>query len=354
MSILYISGFGFIIFLLSSALFFAFYRFSNNIRLQNDLSEVRWSPHSKPTIGGIVFFISFTIILFYSYLLREDTSVFTSISFNAFLLAAFLSFITGLIDDARRLKPIIKFFMQFVIASVLIFSGNIIHFFDIRILDVILTYLWLVGLMNAINFLDNMDGVASLLTAGIILSIIILISFFSITAESTIFMFTGILAFLIAFLLYNFPPAKFYMGDNGSMFLGLIVGYAGISYLWNNTELQQLNSYSRLSMIWLVYLWPITDIVLVSLRRLSIGKMPWHGGKDHTNHHLSYLGLSDKQINLIIIAYVILINSIVLLFTQLQEWNSFIWLGILSFIGAFTLFFFILLFLISKETNEKI
>ncbi|MCX7696506.1 MAG: undecaprenyl/decaprenyl-phosphate alpha-N-acetylglucosaminyl 1-phosphate transferase [Bacteroidales bacterium] len=344
--------FGGVIFLLSIVLFYALYKFSGTLRIQNDLSEQRWSLQSKPTVGGIGFFIMFTIILFYSYLFKDNFTVFSSLSFNGFLLAAFLSFVTGLVDDAKKIKPIVKFLMQTLIAFVLVFSGNMIHFFEIYILDFLLTYFWIVGLMNAINFLDNMDGVASLLTIGIVLSIIIL-SLFSTLNESTIFIFTGVIGFLLAFLLFNFPPAKYYMGDNGSLFLGLLVSYAGIEYVWNNFNLKQLGFFPHLSIIWLVYLWPITDIFLVTIRRLFLGKMPWHGGKDHTNHHLIYLGLNEKQVNIFIIFYLILINLILLLITQLKGWNAFIWLGILSFSGAFTLFFFVLLFFIVKNDNEK-
>jgi len=338
-----------VVFVLSFLLYPIIYQFFTHVGKSEESTANRWSQQTKPTVGGIVFFLSFLISMMLAFIICDNTQFFYSLAFGGFLLGAFLSFITGLIDDTKRLLPYQKFILQSFIAFIVILTGNDIHFFNRYELDAILTYIWFVGLMNSINFLDNMDGMATTLSIGIITAIIT-ISIFSPSYDPPLYLLLmmGVIAFLLAFLYFNWPPSKFYMGDNGSMLLGFLLAYLGVKFIWNNVSFHQLTPFQHLTMVWLIYLWPITDTALVTVERLSLGKKPWQGGKDHTNHHLVFLGLKEKHVLFTTMAIMLLINLIVFLFFQSNTWNIFLWLGILSFIGAFTLFFAIIIFLINK------
>jgi UDP-GlcNAc:undecaprenyl-phosphate GlcNAc-1-phosphate transferase len=109
----------------------------------------------------------------------------------------------------------------------------------------------------------------------------------------------GVLAALLGFLYYNWNPSKIYMGDTGSQFLGVFLAAIGILYLWNgHAEINFRIQTKQFVVALLVFIVPIIDTTTVTINRLLKGQSPFVGGKDHTTHHLSYLGLSDRQVAL--------------------------------------------------------
>jgi UDP-GlcNAc:undecaprenyl-phosphate GlcNAc-1-phosphate transferase len=277
-----------------------FLKFSRTLGVK-DQSEnmVRWSS-SKPAFGGISFYIMFLFsIACYSILFEAVTYINDIVQFIGVMAACSLGFVVGLADDAYNTKPFLKFFAQVSSAVILIATGTSINISGITIVDYSLTILWVVGLMNSINMLDNMDGITTSVSISVILAVLYMLS---VNGEShSIYFITllGVLAGLIGFLYYNWNPSKMYMGDTGSQFLGVFLASIGILYLWNYGAEPDFRIQTKQFIVaLLVFIVPIIDTTTVTINRLLKGQSPFVGGKDHTTHHLSYLGLSDRQVAL--------------------------------------------------------
>jgi UDP-GlcNAc:undecaprenyl-phosphate GlcNAc-1-phosphate transferase len=311
-----------------------FLKFSRTLGVK-DQSEnmVRWSS-SKPAFGGISFYIMFLFsIACYSILFEAVTYINDIVQFLGVMAACSLGFVVGLADDAYNTKPFLKFFAQVSSAVILIATGTSINISGITIVDYSLTILWVVGLMNSINMLDNMDGITTSVSISVILAVLYMLS---VNGEShSIYFITllGVLAGLIGFLYYNWNPSKMYMGDTGSQFLGVFLASIGILYLWNygaepNFRIQTKQFIVAL----LVFIVPIIDTTTVTINRLLKGQSPFVGGKDHTTHHLSYLGLSDRQVALtflglsfLSVIFLIVIDRVIA--DSWDYWHFFLFLG---------------------------
>jgi len=186
--------------------------------------------------------------------------------------------------------------------------------------------------MNSLNMLDNMDAITASASATIVIGIITIAHVQNGFQPQFIIIAYGALAAFISFLFWNWNPSKIYMGDNGSMFVGLILATLSIRYLWN-VDMQETVSYSKYSSVLaalFVFIVPISDTATVSINRISQGKSPFVGGKDHTTHNLSYLGFSDRQVAIILIS-VSLVSNIIAVYlccfvdsmSSLQFWGFF-------------------------------
>ena len=197
-------------------------------------------------------------------------------------------FVVGFYDDLRQINPATKLIGQIVSASTAIFFGYSLHFFTWQPLDALLTALWIVGLTNAVNLLDNMDGLAG----GIALIAALYLAFlFNQHGD----MQHAVLALALAgaaagFLLYNFYPASIFMGDAGSLFLG-----SALALLTVHANGQASNIMSLVAVPTCILLVPILDTTLVTVTRLLRGQSISQGGKDHASHRLVILGLSEPQ-----------------------------------------------------------
>ena len=204
-------------------------------------------------------------------------------------------FFLGLLDDIFELKPQVKFLAQLLVAIIAVALGLRFHLLPWPWLNVPLTLLWLVGVTNAVNILDNMDGLSSgvSLMAGVMLAAI---------AYTRGSLEMGLMAAALAgaaggFLIYNFNPAKIFMGDCGSLFLGFtlagctVMGSGGASPL-------TLSLFLPLG----VLVVPLFDTTLVSFQRTSHGRSIAQGGRDHSSHRLVFLGMSERKAVLVLIA----------------------------------------------------
>lgn len=246
----------------------------------------RWNKLPVPTLGGVSIFIGFSSsLIIFSYFITNQSGSF--IRWNI-LLAAFLMFALGLVDDFRQLSPPIKLIGQILAAMLVIFYGDMINFFPWPIANIILTFFWLVGITNAINLLDNMDGLA----AGVALIASSVLSYFLWRGgDSQLLMMSLSLAGAIfGFLIFNFPPAKIFMGDSGSLFLGFILASLAIA-----RRTQASNVFAIIMVPTMLFLLPILDTALVTITRLLRGQSPTLGGTDHTSHRLIAFGLTEKQ-----------------------------------------------------------
>lgn len=194
----------------------------------------------------------------------------------------------GVYDDFKHIAPPPKFITQLVAAGIAIYFGDVIRFFPWPIANIVLTFVWLVGITNAINLLDNMDGLAggvSMIAAGI------LSYFFWQQGNLTLLLLSLSLAGAIfGFLVFNYPPAKIFMGDSGSMLLGFTLAALAVA-----RQRQASNVFAIMGVPILLFLLPILDTILVTITRLMRGQSPAQGGTDHTSHRLIAFGLTERQ-----------------------------------------------------------
>jgi UDP-GlcNAc:undecaprenyl-phosphate GlcNAc-1-phosphate transferase len=211
-----------------------------------------------------------------------------------------LGFLLGLADDAYNTKPFLKFLTQVTCAVILMVTGTEISLSYVEPVNYVITIVWVVGIMNSLNMLDNMDAITSTVSISIILSAMVVMIFHQEVGSVYFMVLTGVMAALIGFLYFNWNPSKMYMGDTGSQFLGVFLAATGIKYLWNaEPPSGDLISARNLLLPLIVFIMPIIDTTTVVINRLGRGKSPFIGGKDHTTHALAYLGLTDRQVALV-------------------------------------------------------
>ncbi|MEQ8909212.1 MAG: MraY family glycosyltransferase [Vicingaceae bacterium] len=323
-----------------------FLKFSKNLGIRNiDDKVIRWSTTSKPSFGGISFFIVFLLVLsqypiyFSAYDLPFDLQLIGIVA------ATSVGFLAGLTDDAYNTNPILKSLAQALCAIILIATGTCIEVFDSSFLNYALTFLWVVGLMNSINMLDNMDAITTVASIFAILSMLT-VFFYQGNFSSVYFvLLIGMTGALLGFLFFNWHPSKMYMGDTGSQFLGVSLAALSVHFLWNFEGVAGNQVVSQQFILpLLAFLVPISDTTTVVINRIAAGKSPFVGGKDHTTHHLSYLGFSDTSVAFIV-AGLGLISSVVLLVAlAITSWDHMF--TILFSVYAITVF--LSLFLISR------
>ena len=210
----------------------------------------------------------------------------------AILVGAAVLHVLGLIDDRWDVKPLIKLIVQFAVAI------GLVVFFEVRLLTflpwhlgAILTVIWIVLLTNVFNFLDNMDGL-SVGTAAIVLIMFIWVGRIS----QQIFvptLATVLLGALVGFLLYNFNPARIFMGDCGSLPLGYLVAVVSVLTTYYNPAVHQSQWYSTLIPL-IVLAIPLYDFASVVFLRLRAHQPPWVGDRRHFSHRLIQRGMSQK------------------------------------------------------------
>ncbi|NVO02386.1 MAG: undecaprenyl/decaprenyl-phosphate alpha-N-acetylglucosaminyl 1-phosphate transferase [Bacteroidetes bacterium] len=319
-------------------------KFVRTLGIRNeDEATIRWSVKAKPALGGLSFYIIFLFSITSYSILFEKNALFENHQFIGVLLASTIGFMLGLFDDAYNTKPWLKLFAQISCAFTLIVSGTYIHMFSNVYLDYIFTIFWVVGIMNSINLLDNMDAVSTFVSSSILITIITTIILQNDFSNPLLFITTGVLASLIGFLYYNWNPSKMFMGDTGSQFLGVFLASVGIVFFWNVKETSGNEIPNKQLMITLLaFIVPIIDTFTVVIKRLSMKKSPFIGGKDHTTHHLSYLGFSDRTVSLIILAISLFSSFLIILLLNFIEWKQIYFVPlIIYFIAVFAILFYI-------------
>jgi len=264
--------------------------------------EDRW--HQSPTalLGGVGIFLAYSLPLAFYVLDYPNLWV--------LLLGATLIFAVGLIDDFLHLKPYSKLVGQIVAACVVIANGVLLGPSAFPILGIFLTLFWIVGVTNAFNLLDNMDGLSAgtacivafcLFLAGMITGNVLM----AIAAA-------GLCGATLGFLWFNFYPAKIFMGDSGSLFLGFTLSTLAITGNWENLT----NVFFAMLIPVLVLAVPIFDTVFVSLMRLVNRRAISQGGKDHSSHRLVAFGLSERTTVLLFYAMSMVCGGIALMGLQ--------------------------------------
>jgi UDP-GlcNAc:undecaprenyl-phosphate GlcNAc-1-phosphate transferase len=262
-----------------------------------DESVVRWSPTTKPSLGGISFYLIFLISIASYSIFFEQTHVLVNKQQLGLLASATLAFLLGLSDDAYNTRPLLKLIVQMCCAIILISTGTYISIFSNMYFNYALSFFWIVGLMNSINMLDNMDGITTIVSITIILSALFILYLNKDGHSMHTIILIGVLSALIGFLFFNWHPAKMFMGDTGSQFLGLFLAAMGINYFWNTPDMHgELIQSKQFFVTILTFAIPIIDTTIVVINRISRGRSPFIGGKDHTTHSFYFLGLTEKRI----------------------------------------------------------
>jgi UDP-GlcNAc:undecaprenyl-phosphate GlcNAc-1-phosphate transferase len=276
-----------------------FLKFSRTLGIRNEDNQqvVRWATTAKPSVGGfsfyILFLISATVYAIFNFSGHNEFNL----QLVGLVLSCSMGFLLGLADDAYNTVPSLKFAGQLICAIVLITTGIVIEVSDSFPVNALFTIIWVVGIMNSINMLDNMDGIAATVAGLIMIGCLGVLAlehkFFSVQT----FMMIGVVGGLVGFLIYNFNPAKIYMGDTGSQFIGVLLAGLSITLLWDHRD-PSLHGvqFKQFILPSLAFVMPLMDTLTVFVHRIARGQSPFVGGKDHTTHHLAYLGLTDRQV----------------------------------------------------------
>src|SRR5581483_7411064 len=266
-------------------------------------SAERWHRRPTPSLGGVAFFTSFvTSVVFFSSDLHAVAPL---------LAVAALAFCLGLYDDRRRISPATKLAGQIMAAALALCYGYSLHFFTWWWCDVILTAGWIIGLTNAMNLLDNMDGLAG--GIGLIAALYLALLFHQNGDLQYAVVALALSGAVAGFLLFNFHPASIFMGDAGSLFLG-----STLSLLAIHAHGQASNVFSLVAIPTLILLVPILDTALVSVTRLQRGQAVSQGGRDHSSHRLVILGLSEPQAVVLLYGMATLSGATAILIEQMS------------------------------------
>jgi UDP-GlcNAc:undecaprenyl-phosphate GlcNAc-1-phosphate transferase len=241
----------------------------------------RWNLRPTPLMGGIAIYLGVVAsVLSFSDLGQEMVGV---------LCGGTLIFILGLIDDILAIKPSSKFLGEILAACVVLYAGLKFDLIPNPYLNIFLTILWLVGITNAFNLLDNMDGLSAGVAAISALTTFVFSLIQGLPEISNLSL--AVLGASLAFLLFNFKPARIFMGDCGSLFLGFTLACTTILGSWE----QASNLFGILAIPALALGVPIFDTLLVTASRVISGKPVSQGGRDHTSHRLVALGMSERK-----------------------------------------------------------
>jgi len=252
----------------------------------------RW--HKQPTamMGGVAIWLS--VVLTYFLFVRPLTAAgwghFPGSYLDAVIGASTFLFLVGLADDLFHSKPYQKLIGQVMGSAFVIYYGLSLPWTSSDPVNMAITIFWLIGITNAVNLLDNMDGLAAGIAA--IASAFLALSFISTNQPIEALMLLVFTAALLGFLVYNSNPATVFMGDSGSMFIGFFLASAALVNVSGGRSRSLL---PVLAVPILVLFIPIFDTTFVTVLRKISGRAVSHGGRDHTSHRLVALGMSERH-----------------------------------------------------------
>jgi UDP-GlcNAc:undecaprenyl-phosphate GlcNAc-1-phosphate transferase len=288
-----------------------------------------------PYLGGIAIMIGIVVVIVAALITagRSDDVAFAL----SLLIPAVCLGIVGLIDDLKNLTPSFRFIVQSIAgiftAAFVLTSTSIGNPTNSIFLDALISVVWIVGITNAINFYDNLDGGAAgaVAVAGLGLFIVAATNGqFFIAATSIV-----LLGAMLGFLIWNRSPARIYMGDAGALFLGFIV-----SVLSLRLDPDVDNKMLSFSIPLLLLALPIMDTAVVVISRLKRGVSPFQGGRDHLSHRILFQGISKRKTAYLLWTLSALF-TISAIFVSMKIFDNLIFLGLNLFLWM-TLFAFFL------------
>jgi UDP-GlcNAc:undecaprenyl-phosphate/decaprenyl-phosphate GlcNAc-1-phosphate transferase len=296
-------------FILSLALTFIVRRAARHFGFVAKPKSDRW--HKRPTamMGGVAIFL--TSALMYLFFVPHTRESWVILAGSTFL------FLVGLIDDLILIKPYQKIFGQLIGTAVVVSNGMVLQWTDLEVINILLTAFWIIGITNAINLLDNMDGLAAGISA---IAAFILAAGLETNGQSyELLLLSAFIGALVGFLIFNFNPASIFMGDCGSLFIGF--------FLASSVMLTQSGGSSRsivsvVAVPALILFVPIFDTTLVTVLRKMWGRKASQGGRDHTSHRLVALGLSERSAVLLLYSLALIAGITALFVRELHPTQS--------------------------------
>ena len=278
---------------------------------------------SVPTIGGIMIFAG-TIIAYSLWFpsesqwqLGKNYDVLSALNEFKYLVAAmFILFFLGLKDDIIGVSPSKKLIVHVVVAFILVFLANIrvtqfCGLFYVDELPVWLSYLFsafvYIVIVNAINLIDGVDGLAS--GVGFIASMTFAYWFHGTGDLPLSLLAVGLAGSLLGFLFYNFSPAKLFMGDSGSLIIGVVIYVLAVKMIEFPVDRlpEQMKTVSKPVLAMAILSYPLIDTIRVFMLRAVKGRSPFSADKNHIHHKLLVLGLSHAKTSLVLYAYTIFV-----------------------------------------------
>lgn len=298
--------------------------------------------HEVPTpyLGGVAMLVAFSAVVLIASLVRPPSSGLRELV--VILAVAVGLSIVGLVDDIRGLGVVPRLGSQIAAAVALWAVGIQVSLSGVATLDFLITVVWVVGITNALNLLDNMDGLSAGVTVVAALSFGIIGALNGQTLVSSLsFALAGCAA---GFLRLNRPPARIYMGDAGSLFLGVLLATIGIKLRFEAPP-----NVAVLVPI-LVLTVPVLDTALVTVARLRHGQNPLSGGRDHISHRLVRVGLPVPAAVALIVAAGLGHGWMALIVSRLDATTAWLAAGL---VFATDLFLFALLYQVPVYSNSR-
>lgn len=286
-------------------------------------TEERW--HRRPTalLGGPALVLS-ALLPPLVLLGRLPTAAWVAFGAGAVAVAA-----VGLLDDVYRLSAVSKLIVQFALASLPVSFGFSIPRLH-PVLSVVVSMIWIVGITNAMNLLDNMDGLSA--GVGAVAASVLAVNALGWGNPLLAGWAAALAGACLGFLLYNFHPASIFMGDSGSLFLGYSLGVLSLIDL----KARPVASMASLAVPVFALLVPIFDTTLVTVARLLAGRSPAQGGRDHTSHRLVSLGITERKAVLILWLLAAVSGGVSLAFQRLPATL----LALVTFLAVLAVYYF--------------
>lgn len=274
-----------------------------------------------PYLGGVAILLSFVAVVLGAALVHPPVSGFQELA--VILGGAAVLGLLGLADDLRGLSPWLRLAVVIAVSIALITTGVTVRLLDSGgPVDSTITVLWVLGITNAFNLLDNMDGLSSGVATIAALSLAL------IAAVNGQFLVGALSAALagcaVGFLRHNRYPARVYMGDAGSLFLGFVLAVLALKLRFNAPV--QVTAFVPLVVMGL----PILDTALVTVERLRHGRNPLDGGRDHISHRLVCIGLPPRRAVYALYVVGAVLGLAGLLMSRLDVTSAYLLLGIVA------------------------
>ncbi|WP_224746226.1 MraY family glycosyltransferase [Mucilaginibacter glaciei] len=259
--------------------------------------------HGIPRLGGVAIFVSFTITMLLFSMIDKTLPI------SYLLTATIILFIMGMKDDLSGVHSSTKFFIQFIVATILVTLGNIrftsmygvLGVYELTyIASAILSILFIMLIINAFNLIDGIDGLAGttcIVVNGTFTALFIYMKHYELAAISL-----SLIGAVLGFLRYNLTPAKIFMGDAGSLLIGLISAIMAVKFIELNkfSTVHEPDIYSAPALAFAILIGPIFDTLRVFTLRILKGVSPFTADRNHVHHRMLKLGYTHMQATIIL------------------------------------------------------
>lgn len=300
--------------------------------------------HGIPRLGGVAIFVSFTITLLLFSIIDKTIPV------SYLLTASIVLFIMGLKDDLSGVNSSTKFLIQFIVATILVILGDIrftsmYGMFGLNdipyVASAIFSILFIILIINAFNLIDGIDGLAA--TTCIIVNGAFSILFISMKHYELAAVSLTIVGAVFGFLRFNLTPAKIFMGDAGSLLIGLISAIMAVKFIELNkvTAVNTPSIISAPALTFAILMGPIFDTLRVFTLRIIQGKSPFTADRNHIHHRILRLGYTHMQTTLMLGGINILLIIMVLAFANLGNFMLIVLISLASMLFNWAITFFL-------------